>query len=70
MGATDESGELAEMSAQAAVQPLGPRPVSLELDGPSGADRVVLSIGIGLAIEGVLGRLPAPVVGAALPATG
>ena len=33
-------------------------PVGLELDGPSGSDRRLLSIG--LALEGVLGRLPAP----------
>lgn len=35
-------------------------PVSLELDGPAGSDRRLL--GIGLAIEGVLGHLPAPPV--------
>jgi indoleacetamide hydrolase len=33
-------------------------PVSLEFDGPCGADRVLL--GIGLSLEKVLGRLPAP----------
>jgi mandelamide amidase len=33
-------------------------PVSLELDGPAGGDRDLL--GIGLAIESVLGRLPPP----------
>jgi indoleacetamide hydrolase len=42
-------------------------PVSLEFDGPRGADRVLL--GIGLSFEGVLGRLPAPAVGAAPIAT-
>lgn len=42
-------------------------PVSLEFDGPLGADRVLL--GIGLTLEGVLGRLPAPPVGAAPIAT-
>ena len=42
-------------------------PVSLEFDGPRGADRVLLSIG--LSLEGVLGRLPAPPVGAAPIAT-
>jgi len=43
-------------------------PVSLEFDGPTGTDRVLL--GIGLALEEVLGCLPAPAVGAARPATG
>lgn len=43
-------------------------PVSLELDGRLGADRLLL--GIGLALEEVLGCWPAPAVGAALPATG
>ena len=33
-------------------------PVAIELDGPAGADRAVLAIG--LAIEALLGRLPAP----------
>ena len=33
-------------------------PVGLELDGPSGSDRRLLAIG--LALEAVLGRLPAP----------
>lgn len=33
-------------------------PVGLELDGPAGSDRRLLAVG--LAIEGVLGRLPAP----------
>jgi mandelamide amidase len=33
-------------------------PVGLELDGPAGSDRQLLAVG--LAIEGVLGRLPAP----------
>jgi indoleacetamide hydrolase len=35
-------------------------PVSLEFDGPAGTDRVLL--GIGLALEVALGRLPAPVL--------
>jgi indoleacetamide hydrolase len=42
-------------------------PVSLEFDGPCGAERVLLDIG--LLLEGVLGRLPAPPVGAAPTAT-
>jgi mandelamide amidase len=33
-------------------------PVSLEFDGPVGTDRILL--GLGLALEAVLGRLPAP----------
>jgi Asp-tRNA(Asn)/Glu-tRNA(Gln) amidotransferase A subunit family amidase len=33
-------------------------PVGLELDGPAGSDRKLLAVG--LAVEGVLGRLPAP----------
>ena len=33
-------------------------PVGLELDGPAGSDRKLLAIG--LAVENVLGRLPAP----------
>ena len=33
-------------------------PVGLELDGPPGSDRRLLAVG--LAVEGVLGRLPAP----------
>ncbi|VTU40634.1 Mandelamide hydrolase [Variovorax sp. PBS-H4] len=33
-------------------------PVGLELDGPAGSDRRLLAVG--LAVEGVLGRLPAP----------
>ncbi|MEI7932785.1 MAG: amidase family protein, partial [Alphaproteobacteria bacterium] len=33
-------------------------PVSLELDGPAGADRELLSLG--LAIEAILGHLPPP----------
>jgi mandelamide amidase len=33
-------------------------PVSLELDGPAGTDRKIL--GIGLAVEQVLGHLPPP----------
>jgi indoleacetamide hydrolase len=33
-------------------------PVALEFDGPAGTDRVLL--GIGIALEAVLGRLPAP----------
>ncbi len=33
-------------------------PVSIELDGPSGSDRALLALG--LAVERVLGRLPAP----------
>ena len=33
-------------------------PVSLELDGPAGSDRELL--GIGLAIESVLGHIPPP----------
>jgi indoleacetamide hydrolase len=37
-------------------------PVALEFDGPCGADRVLL--GLGLSLEEVLGRLPAPSVGA------
>ncbi len=36
----------------------GGLPVTIELDGPSGSDRPLL--GIGVAIENVLGRLPAP----------
>ncbi len=35
-------------------------PVSLELDGPAGSDRDLL--GIGLAVESVLGRLPPPAI--------
>ena len=35
-------------------------PVGLELDGLAGSDRKLLAIGI--AVEGVLGRLPAPKV--------
>jgi mandelamide amidase len=35
-------------------------PVSLEFDGPSGTDRVLL--GLGLSMEGVLGHLPPPKV--------
>lgn len=38
----------------------GGLPVSLEFDGPAGTDRVLL--GIGLALEVALGRLPAPVL--------
>ena len=37
-------------------------PVSLEFDGPCGADRVLL--GLGLSLEEALGRLPAPAAGA------
>jgi mandelamide amidase len=33
-------------------------PVGLELDGPAGSDRRLL--GIGLALEALFGRLPAP----------
>ena len=33
-------------------------PVGMELDGPAGSDRRLIAIG--LAIEGVLGRLPPP----------
>ena len=33
-------------------------PIGLELDGPAGSDRKLLAVG--LAVEGVLGRLPAP----------
>ena len=33
-------------------------PVGIELDGPAGSDRRLLALG--LAIEGVLGRLPPP----------
>jgi mandelamide amidase len=33
-------------------------PIGLELDGPAGSDRKLLALG--LAVEGVLGRLPAP----------
>ena len=33
-------------------------PVGIELDGPAGSDRHLLSIG--MAVEGVLGRLPPP----------
>jgi mandelamide amidase len=33
-------------------------PVGIELDGPAGSDRRLIALG--LAIEGVLGRLPAP----------
>jgi Asp-tRNA(Asn)/Glu-tRNA(Gln) amidotransferase A subunit family amidase len=33
-------------------------PVGLELDGPAGSDRRLL--GIGLALETLVGRLPAP----------
>jgi indoleacetamide hydrolase len=40
-------------------------PVALEFDGPAGTDRVLL--GIGLALEAVLGRLPAPVIPSPLP---
>jgi indoleacetamide hydrolase len=43
-------------------------PVSLEFDGPCGADRVLL--GIGLSLEKVLGRLPAPPPGGAHMTTG
>jgi mandelamide amidase len=35
-------------------------PVGLELDGPYGSDRALL--GVGLAVEAVLGRLPAPLI--------
>jgi mandelamide amidase len=35
-------------------------PVCLELDGPTGSDRSML--GIGLAIESVLGHIPPPAV--------
>ena len=35
-------------------------PVCLELDGPAGSDRALL--GIGLAIESVLGHLPPPAI--------
>lgn len=35
-------------------------PVSLELDGPAGSDRDLL--GIGLAVESVLGHLPPPII--------
>jgi indoleacetamide hydrolase len=42
-------------------------PVSLEFDGPAGTDRVLL--GIGLALEVALGRLPAPVLGSVPIAT-
>lgn len=38
----------------------GGLPVSLEFDGPAGADRILLSLG--LALEAVLERLPAPVL--------
>jgi len=38
----------------------GGLPVCLELDGPAGSDRALL--GIGMAVEAVLGRLPAPPV--------
>jgi indoleacetamide hydrolase len=33
-------------------------PVGLELDGPSGSDRRLLAIG--MALDGIFGRLPAP----------
>jgi mandelamide amidase len=33
-------------------------PLGLELDGPAGSDRKLL--GIGLALEEIFGRLPAP----------
>ena len=33
-------------------------PVSIELDGPAGSDRELLALG--LAVESVLGHLPAP----------
>lgn len=33
-------------------------PIGLEFDGPAGSDRKLLALG--LAVEGVLGRLPAP----------
>jgi mandelamide amidase len=36
-------------------------PIAIELDGPAGSDRRLLSIG--MAIEAVLGTLPAPVLG-------
>jgi len=39
----------------------GGLPVAIELDGPAGSDRRLLAIG--LAVEAVLGRLPAPVLG-------
>lgn len=39
----------------------GGLPVTLEFDGPAGSDRVLL--GLGLALERTLGRLPAPRVG-------
>jgi indoleacetamide hydrolase len=39
-------------------------PVALEFDGPCGADRVLLSLG--LSLEEALGRLPAPAAGAPL----
>ena len=34
-------------------------PIGIELDGPAGSDRRLLAIG--LAVEALLGRLPAPV---------
>ena len=37
-------------------------PVAIELDGPAGADRDLL--GVGMAIEAVLGPLPPPPIGA------
>ena len=36
----------------------GGLPVSIELDGPAGSDRTLL--GVGMAVESVLGRLPGP----------
>jgi len=33
-------------------------PIGLKLDGPAGSDRKLLALG--MAVEGVLGRLPAP----------
>jgi mandelamide amidase len=39
----------------------GGLPVSLELDGPVGSDRALLSLG--LSVERVLGRIAAPKIG-------
>ena len=37
-------------------------PISIELDGPAGSDRALL--GIGMAVEALLGHLPAPALAA------
>ncbi|MHC2278564.1 Asp-tRNA(Asn)/Glu-tRNA(Gln) amidotransferase A subunit family amidase [Bradyrhizobium diazoefficiens] len=41
-----------------ALDPTSTLPIGLELDGPAGSDRRLLAIGI--ALDGVFGRLPPP----------